>query len=72
MGPLPETKLEDKWVLVLTDYLTRWQDSLAIPDAMAPVVATTLDDRIFCNMGLPEQIHTDHSAQFESQFMTEL
>ena len=42
------------------------------PSATATVVATTLDERVFCYMGLPEQIHTDQGAQFESQLMTEL
>ena len=53
-------------------HFTRWQYALAISDAMAPVVAFTLDERVFWYMGLPEQIHTGQGAQFESQLMTEL
>ena len=56
----------------MVDHFTRWQDALAISDATATVVATALDERVFCYMGLPEQIHTDQGAQFESQLMTEL
>lgn len=44
---------------------------LVLPDATAPVVAWALDEKVFCYMGLPEQIHTDQGAQFESQLMTE-
>ena len=72
VGPMPETSKGNRWILVLVDHFTRWQDALAIPDATAPVVAATLDKRVFCYMGLPEQIHTDQEAQFESQLMTEL
>ena len=72
VGPMPETSRGNRWILVLVDHFTRWQDALAIPDATAPVVAATLDERVFCYMGLPEQIHTDQGAQFESQLMTEL
>ena len=72
VGPMPETARGSKWILVLTDHFTRWQDAIAIPDATAPVVATTLDERVFCYLGLPEQIHTDQGAQFESQLMAEL
>ena len=54
------------------DHFTRWQDALALPDATAPVVAKTLDEKVFCYFGLPEQIHSDQGAQFESQLMAEL
>ena len=72
VGPMPETIRGNKWILVLTDHFTRWQDAIALPDATAPVVATALDERVFCYLGLPEQIHTDQGAQFESQLMSEL
>ena len=72
VGPMPETTKGNSWILVLVDHFTRWQDALAIPDATAPVVAAILDERVFCYLGLPEQIHTDQGAQFESQLMTEL
>ena len=57
---------------MLTDHFTRWQDALAIKDATAPTVATALDERVFCYLGLPEGIHTDQGAQFESDLMAEL
>ena len=42
------------------DHFTQWQDALAI------------DERVCCYIRLPEQIHTDQGAEFESQLMTEL
>ena len=72
VGPMPITSLGNKWILVLTDHFTRWQDAIAIPDATAPTCARILDERVFCYMGLPEQIHADQGAQFESQLMQEL
>ena len=72
VGPLPETQAKNRWILVLTDHFTRWQDALPLPDATAPTVATVLDERVFCYFGLPEQIHSDQGAQFESQLMEEL
>ena len=67
-GPMPETSR----ILVLMDHFTRWQDAIALPNATAETVATALDERVFCYFGLPEQLHTDQGAQFESQLMTEL
>lgn len=72
VGPLPQTERGNQWILVLTDHFTRWQDALPLPDATAPVVAGTLDSRIFCYLGLPEQIHSDQGAQFQSSLMLEL
>ena len=72
VGPMPETPRGNRWILVLTDHFTRWQDALAIADATAPTVASVLDKRVFCYLGLPERIHSDQGAQFQSQLMQEL
>ena len=72
VGPLPLTARGNKWILVLTDHFTRWQDALPIPDATAPMVAEVLDSRVFCYFGLPEEIHSDRGSQFEGDLMTEL
>ena len=72
VGPMPETRAGNRWILVITDHFTRWQDAIPVPDATAPVVAATLDQRVFCYLGLPEQLHSDQGAQFESQLMEEL
>ena len=57
---------------MITDHFSRWQDAIPLPEATAPVVATALDEKIFCYLGLPEQLHSDQGAQFESQLMVEL
>lgn len=36
---------------------------LAIRDVTAPIVAITLDERIFCYLGLLENLHSDQDAQ---------
>ena len=72
VGPMPETPRGNKWILVLTDHFTRWQDALPIPDGTAPVVAEALESRVFSYLGIPEQIHSDQGSQFESGLMQEL
>ena len=59
-------------MLALSDHFTRWRDAIAVPDGTAPVVARVLDERVFAYMGIPERIHTDQGAQFESHLMAEL
>ncbi|XP_067947422.1 uncharacterized protein [Watersipora subatra] len=50
----------------------RTQDAIAILEATCPVMASTLNKRVFWYLGLSEQIHTDHGAQFKSQLKEEL
>jgi len=61
----------NSWILVLTDHFTRWADSLAIPDTLAPTVARVLDQNVYCYLSLPEQIHLDQGTQFQSQLMSD-
>jgi len=72
VGPMPITPRGNSWILILTDHFTRWADALAIPDASAPIVARGLDQNMFCYFGLPEQLHSDQGAQFQSQLLSNL
>ena len=72
VGPMPSSGRGNNSMVVLTDHFPRWSDALAIGKATAEEVARALEERVFCYMGLPEQIHTDQGAQFESRLFTEL
>jgi len=47
VGPMPMSTRKNNWILILTDYFTRWADALAISDASAPTVARALDQHVF-------------------------
>ena len=72
VGPMPVTSRGNKWILVLTDHFTRWQDALPIPNATTVEVAKALDERVFAYFGLPEILHSDRGTQFESEVLSEL
>ena len=72
VGPLTTTPRGNKMILVLSDHFTRWRDALPIPDGTTETIANTLDSRVFAYFGLPERIHSDRGAQFESGLMKEL
>jgi len=72
VGPLTRTVRGHAWLLVVSDHFTRWCDAIPIVDATAPTVARALDERVFCYMGLPEQLHSDQGANFQSDLFKEL
>ena len=52
----------NKYILVASDYFTRWAEAYAIPNQEATTVATKLIDNMFCRFGIPEQLHSDMGA----------
>ena len=67
IGPLPESETGNKYVLVASDYFTKWTEVYAIPNQEATTVAQKLTDEMFCRFSPPEQLHSDQGRQFESQ-----
>ena len=45
---------------------------MPVQNGSAETIAETLEERVFCYLGVPERIHTDQGAQFESKLMAEL
>lgn len=72
VGPLTPTPRGNTMVLVIADHFTRWKDAIALPDGTTKSIAEALEKQVFCYFGVPERIHTDKGAQFESQLMAQL
>jgi len=72
VGPLPETDLGNKHILVLVDYFTKWAEAYALPDRVAINVANAIVTRWFAAHGLPLKLHCDNAAEFRSKVMREL
>ena len=72
MGPLPESDAGYLYVLVASDYFTKWVVVYAIPNQEAITVARKLTDEMFCRFSPPEQLHSDQGSQFEAQIMREI
>ena len=72
LGPLPLTPRGNKFVLVVTDYFTKWTESYAIPSQEATTVAEKLVSEFVCRFGVPREIHSDQGSNFESKVMAEV
>ena len=72
MGELPETERGNKYVLVVSDYFTKWTECYPMPNMEAATVAKLLVEQLFTRFGVPEQIHSDQGRQFESNLFAEM
>ena len=72
LGPLPESPHKNSYVLVVSDYFTRWTEAYALPNQEANTVARKLVDEFFFRFSLPEQLHSDQGRQFESTVIKEV
>jgi hypothetical protein len=69
VGPLPRTKKGKKYIVVAMDYLTKWPEARAIPDATAASVASFFYEDIICRHGCPQEIISDNGSAFISQMV---
>jgi len=55
---LPQTANGTKYLLVFTDYFTKWIEAFPLPDAEASTCMRAMYDGFFSRFGLPRQIHS--------------
>ena len=67
LGPLTQTRRGNRYVLVISDYFTRWTEAFAMQNIEAVTVADLLVTEFICRYGIPRQIHSDQGRQLESE-----
>ena len=72
LGELPMTPNGNKYILVISDYFTKWTEALPMPNMEACTVAKTLVENVLCMFGIPQKIHSDQGRQFESNLFQEI
>ena len=72
LSGLPATPDGKKYIMVLTDYFTKWACAFTLPDAEASTCMRAMYDGFFAEFGLPRQLHSDLGKNFESKLFCEL
>ena len=70
IGPLPQSRSGNRYVLVICDYATRYPEAIPLRSIDAENVAEELI-QLFARVGVPEEILTDQGSNFTSQLLKE-
>ena len=71
VGPLPRTVSGNRYILVMSDYATRYPEAVPVKAIDAEHIAEELV-KIFARVGIPEEILTDQGSNFTSQLLAEI
>ena len=71
VGPLPRSRMGNRYILVLCDYATRYPEAVPLRCIDAEHVAEELM-RVFSRVGIPKEIITDQGSNFMSQLLREV
>ena len=71
-GPYNVTDEGNRYILVVSDYFTKWVEAYPLKDMEAKTVAETLVEGFICRMGVPMIIHSDQGRNFESKLFQQM
>ena len=69
VGPLPRTQRGKKYIIVAMDYLTKWPEARAVPEATAEAASTFIYEQIICQHGCPQIILSDRGTHFNNNLI---
>ena len=69
---LPTSTRKNKYLLIMTDYFTRWVEAIPLSNKEAITVAGVLYREIFCRYGAPQSILTDQGKEFNNELLSTL
>src|SRR5436190_18335007 len=69
VGPLDRTEKGNRYILVVTDYLTKWPEAKAMKEATAENVIRFIYKKIICRHGCPKVILSDRGTHFRNKLV---
>ena len=67
LGPLPVTTSGNRYIVVFTDYFTRWSEAFAVPTIDVQQIAKLLLDNIIARHSAPRVLLSDRGKNFLSK-----
>ena len=71
LGPVRRTDSGNAYILVISDYFTKWTEVFAVADMCATTVADILVNQYITRFGIVREIISDQGKQFESELFRE-
>ena len=71
VGPLPQSRSGNHYILVVCDYATRYPEAVAIKSTDTGRIAEELI-KLFARVWVPEEILTDQGSNFTSSLLAKL
>ncbi len=72
LGPFKESRNGYKYILVITDYATKWVEAFPLFNISSEDIARILVEEIVCRHGSPGQIITDQADNFNSEMIQQV
>ena len=68
---VPVSRRNNRSLLVVMDYFTKWAETVPLKDQTAASISAALI-KICCVFGIPEVLHSDQGRNFESQLFCDV
>ena len=72
LGPLVKTNQDNRFILVIQDYTTKYALLFAVPNKEAATIASILYLEIFMKFGCPRKVSSDNGTEFENELLQAL
>ena len=72
LGPFPVTTSNNRYIVVFSDYLTRYPEAFAVPSIDAATIADLLVNHIMPRHGAPRTLLSDRGSNFLSSLVCEV
>ena len=72
LGPLPETKSGNKYVVVFSDYASRWPEACPLKNKKTCTIAKVFVNEIISRHGSPKTLLSDQGQEFMSNLVKDV
>ena len=68
----PSSSVQHKWILVATDYFTKWIEAIPTQNTTHQVVMKFLYENILSRFGCPKRLVIDNAAAFKAEALVDM